>query len=165
MTEGVIFDIKKYAVHDGPGIRTTVFLKGCPLSCKTCQNPEGQRVGPELLFLPDRCTLCGDCVSVCPHEALTLSEGKLIVRMSTRYPEVCGERGLVWWRITVAAPSAEESRPDIKMHRGKYTWDPIQPGEHSTDGLGATTANAKRSHNGDFSLSSSSRSVSSISSM
>jgi pyruvate formate lyase activating enzyme len=77
MTSGSVFDIKRFALNDGPGLRTTVFLKGCPLTCKGCQNPEGQRVGPELLFLPDRCTLCGDCVTACPHEALSLSEGEL----------------------------------------------------------------------------------------
>lgn len=79
MTSGSIFDIKRFALHDGPGLRTTVFLKGCPLSCKGCHNPEGQRTTPELLFRPDRCTLCGDCVPACPHDALTLSEGGLEV--------------------------------------------------------------------------------------
>ena len=53
-------------------MRTTVFLKGCPLSCLGCHNPEGQRAGPELLFRPDRCTACGDCIGACPHSALTL---------------------------------------------------------------------------------------------
>lgn len=75
MTSGIIFDVKRFALHDGPGLRTTVFLKGCPLSCLGCHNPEGQRAGPELLFRPDRCTACGDCVGSCPHQAITL-EGK-----------------------------------------------------------------------------------------
>jgi pyruvate formate lyase activating enzyme len=69
---GFVFDIKRFALHDGPGLRTTVFLKGCPLSCKGCHNPEGQRVGPELLFRPDRCTACGDCVPACPTNAISL---------------------------------------------------------------------------------------------
>ncbi len=72
MVSGIIFDVKRFALHDGPGLRTTVFLKGCPLSCLGCHNPEGQQVGPELLFRPDRCTTCGLCVPACPHEALTL---------------------------------------------------------------------------------------------
>jgi pyruvate formate lyase activating enzyme len=76
---GFVFDIKRFAVHDGPGLRTTVFLKGCPLSCLGCHNPEGQRLGPELLFRPDRCTACGDCVPACPSRALTLEEGTLTV--------------------------------------------------------------------------------------
>jgi len=79
MTSGSVFDVKRFALHDGPGLRTTVFLKGCPLSCLGCHNPEGLRVGPELFFRPDRCTACGDCVPACPHEAITLSDGKLTV--------------------------------------------------------------------------------------
>lgn len=71
---GTIFDIKRFAIHDGPGLRTTVFLKGCPLSCLGCHNPEGQRVGPELLFRPDRCTACGDCVPACPNDAISLTK-------------------------------------------------------------------------------------------
>jgi len=74
MTSGIIFDVKRFALHDGPGLRTTVFLKGCPLSCLGCHNPEGQHVGSELLFRPDRCTACGDCPPACPHGALTLDD-------------------------------------------------------------------------------------------
>lgn len=77
MTTGYIFDIKRFALHDGPGIRTTLFLKGCPLSCLGCHNPEGQRSGPELLFRLDRCTLCGDCVPACPRQAIALTENTI----------------------------------------------------------------------------------------
>ncbi len=69
---GVIFDIKRFAVHDGPGIRTTVFLKGCPLRCAWCQNPEGLSAGIELWHFESRCIRCGRCVAVCPEEALSL---------------------------------------------------------------------------------------------
>ena len=79
MASGIIFDVKRFALHDGPGLRTTVFLKGCPLSCLGCHNPEGQGMGPELLFRPDRCTSCGDCIPVCPHKALTLAGGGMEV--------------------------------------------------------------------------------------
>ena len=72
---GTIFDIKKYSVHDGPGIRTTVFLKGCPLKCVWCHNPEGQRMSAEMMFFSDRCTACGTCVSVCPNQAIALEAG------------------------------------------------------------------------------------------
>lgn len=64
---GQVFDIKKFAIHDGPGIRTTVFLKGCPLHCLWCHNPESQSFDPELFFLPELCTGCGYCISVCPN--------------------------------------------------------------------------------------------------
>ncbi len=72
---GTIFDIKKYSVHDGPGIRTTVFFKGCPLKCVWCHNPEGQRMSAEMMFSSDRCTTCGTCVSVCPNQAIALEVG------------------------------------------------------------------------------------------
>lgn len=64
---GVIFDIKEMAVHDGPGIRTTVFLKGCPLRCKWCHNPEGLTVEPQLMYKQARCIKCGRCKTECNH--------------------------------------------------------------------------------------------------
>lgn len=64
---GVIFDIKEMAVHDGPGIRTTVFLKGCPLRCKWCHNPEGLTAEPQLMYKQARCIKCGRCKTECNH--------------------------------------------------------------------------------------------------
>jgi pyruvate formate lyase activating enzyme len=72
--EGTVFDIQHYAIYDGPGIRTTVFLKGCPLRCMWCHNPESQRAEPELGYLREQCALCGRCVEACPHSALSLAE-------------------------------------------------------------------------------------------
>ncbi|MFW6124030.1 MAG: glycyl-radical enzyme activating protein [Acidobacteriota bacterium] len=70
--KGIIFDIKKYAIHDGPGIRTTVFLKGCPLQCWWCHNPEGQSPKKELFFNPEKCLDdCTDCIAACPNQAIT----------------------------------------------------------------------------------------------
>lgn len=70
MTAGMVFDIKKFAVQDGPGIRTTVFLKGCPLQCLWCHNPESQKPEPELSLRPDRCIACGKCRELCPVGAI-----------------------------------------------------------------------------------------------
>jgi pyruvate formate lyase activating enzyme len=72
MTTGFIFDIKRYAIHDGPGIRTTVFMKGCPLACRWCHNPEGIEPQPFVAYKNDRCIRCGECVDSCPEQALCL---------------------------------------------------------------------------------------------
>ena len=64
---GVIFDIKEGAVHDGPGLRQTVFMKGCPLRCSWCHNPEGLSPFPQLVISPNGCTHCGKCMAVCPR--------------------------------------------------------------------------------------------------
>lgn len=68
MKKGTIFDLKEFAVYDGPGLRQTVFLKGCPLRCNWCHNPKGLRVEPQLMVSPPSCTGCGKCKEVCKHE-------------------------------------------------------------------------------------------------
>ena len=67
--KGLVFDIKKFAVHDGPGIRTTVFLKGCPLHCWWCHNPESIKREKELVLFENKCIGCGECFKVCPNQA------------------------------------------------------------------------------------------------
>ena len=69
---GMIFDIQRYSIHDGPGIRTTVFFKGCPLNCFWCQNPESQAIKPEIMFDRRQCTVCGQCINACPVLANTV---------------------------------------------------------------------------------------------
>ena len=71
MKKGVIFDIKEFAVFDGPGMRQTVFLKGCPLRCSWCHNPEGMCVRPQLMVSIASCLHCGRCEEVCPNEICT----------------------------------------------------------------------------------------------
>lgn len=74
MESGIIFDIKKFSTHDGPGIRTTVFLKGCPLSCWWCHNPESQRTFREKLYAIGRCVGCRECMAACPEKAIRAME-------------------------------------------------------------------------------------------
>jgi pyruvate formate lyase activating enzyme len=75
--KGTIFNIQKYCIHDGPGIRTTVFLKGCPLNCWWCHNPESQLSKPEIMFWSSRCKQCGFCIKRCPQEAIEIVDGVL----------------------------------------------------------------------------------------
>ena len=70
-----IFEIKRFAVHDGDGIRTTVFFKGCPLKCVWCHNPEGIDFKPELAYYENKCINCGECIRVCPNKAHTIEKG------------------------------------------------------------------------------------------
>jgi pyruvate formate lyase activating enzyme len=71
MITGTVFDIRKYSIHDGPGIRTAVFFKGCPLGCRWCHNPEGRSYHRELILHSARCILCDDCLNVCPNGAIS----------------------------------------------------------------------------------------------
>jgi len=72
--QGTIFDIKHYAIHDGPGIRTTVFLKGCPLECPWCANPESQQPKPEIMFDEILCQKCQACAEACPNAAIEFKD-------------------------------------------------------------------------------------------
>ncbi|MBQ9844498.1 MAG: glycyl-radical enzyme activating protein [Oscillospiraceae bacterium] len=76
MATPYVFNVQKYSIHDGDGIRTTIFFKGCPVNCAWCHNPESQRFDKELLYFKDRCTGCGKCVTKCPNGANTMIDGK-----------------------------------------------------------------------------------------
>ncbi len=89
MQNGIVFDIKRYAIHDGPGIRTTIFFKGCPMQCRWCQNPEGIAKEPEVIFWENRCSQCDDCLNICSYDAI-------IKKGNTKYIDkkkcnLCGE--------------------------------------------------------------------------
>jgi len=89
MSTGIIFNIQRYSIHDGPGIRTTVFLKGCPLNCRWCQNPESQLSGQEMVFWEDRCIGCGTCSLNCPSGAIQMKNKKPVTNKSKC--NLCGE--------------------------------------------------------------------------
>ena len=86
---GRIFDIKRYSIHDGPGIRTTVFLKGCALRCLWCHNPESVDPGPDLMHWPARCVRCYACAEACPVRAISKDSAGAVVIDRTRC-DLCG---------------------------------------------------------------------------
>ncbi len=77
---GLVFDVQRFSLDDGPGIRTIVFLKGCPLRCLWCHNPEGLCARPEILYTPDHCTGCGRCAAACDNGCHTIADGVHVFR-------------------------------------------------------------------------------------
>lgn len=74
MSKGIILNTKQFEIHDGPGMRTTLFLKGCPLRCKWCHNPESWIIKPQLAYYAHKCVLCGKCVEACPNGVHSIDE-------------------------------------------------------------------------------------------
>jgi pyruvate formate lyase activating enzyme len=108
MHNGLVFNIQKYSLHDGPGIRTTVFLKGCPLCCSWCHNPEGISRQPELIVVENRCAGCGACRDACPFGKAIAGTGVLPTRheqcdLCERCVEACptGARQVVGQEMSV----------------------------------------------------------------
>ena len=127
MSTGLIFDIKRFSIHDGPGIRTTVFLKGCPLHCSWCHNPESQGTKPDVMLHPRRCIRCEACIEACPEHAISaaddggvITDRGLCVRCGT-CSETCyaGARERVGREYTVEALLEEiESDRDFYEESG-----------------------------------------------
>jgi len=121
---GVVFGIERYAVHDGPGIRTLIFLKGCPLRCLWCDNPESQKIKSEIFLITDRCIGCGECLAECPQGAGTLSKaGQITINRKLcagcgKCVETCyaGARVLVGKCMTVEDVLGEIMK-DLKFYR------------------------------------------------
>jgi pyruvate formate lyase activating enzyme len=96
---GIILKIQKYAIHDGPGIRTLVFLKGCPLRCLWCCNPESWELSPEIIFIKQRCIYCGNCVKICYNKAIEVNENNKTIdegrcTLCGRCLEICVARAI-----------------------------------------------------------------------
>lgn len=90
---GMVFDIKKFAIHDGPGIRTTVFMKGCPLHCRWCHNPESISPKVEISFVEHKCIGCGWCLENCPHHAQQMSASQRVFdRAKCKCCGICASR-------------------------------------------------------------------------
>ena len=139
-----IFDIKRYAINDGPGIRTTLFLKGCPLRCVWCHNPEGWMPQPQILYKRSKCIGCQTCVSVCPRHVLTLTpEGirftqpaaaadQQCLRCTTECPttalEVCGRE----WPMDELMAELEKERTIMEDSGGGVTLCGGEPLMHPT---------------------------------
>jgi pyruvate formate lyase activating enzyme len=136
---GIVFDIKKYSIHDGPGIRTTIFFKGCPLRCWWCHNPESQSPKPELMLRGQRCIRCGACVEVCTEGAIaevTVNGSTPVIKWQQcqvcgKCVEVCysGARELVGRRVTASGIMAEveRDRPFYDQSGGGVTFSGGEP--------------------------------------
>jgi pyruvate formate lyase activating enzyme len=119
MPTGIVFDIKRFSIHDGPGIRTTVFLKGCPLRCAWCHNPESQRPEPQVMLRPSRCIVCGECVDHCPEGAIQwngqgpVTDRSLCIACGTCTPFCAGEARELVGEEKSAAEVLEIIRRDL----------------------------------------------------
>lgn len=114
-----VFDIKRYSINDGPGIRITFFFKGCPLSCLWCHNPEGISFSQTRLYSAGKCLRCGACVKVCPEGALSLSAGKVVAdsakcRLCGKCADICPAKAM---EMAVRNLSAEEIYAQIRKER------------------------------------------------
>ena len=146
MTTGMIFDIKRYAINDGPGIRTAVFFKGCTLDCWWCHNPEGQSGKPQLMFRSNRCKSSKACLNACPREAITWKEGSVTnwdeCDDCGKCAEVCfaGAREIIGREMTIDQLMTEIERdiPFYDQSVGGVTFtggEPMQQREFLQDAL------------------------------
>ncbi len=119
---GIVFHIQRFSIHDGPGIRTTVFLKGCSLRCFWCHNPEGRRPRPEIRYSAERCLTCGACVDACPNHAHAITGGihtfdRDACRMAGECVEVCFSGAL---ELNGRSMTAEEVIVEVSRDRAFY---------------------------------------------
>ena len=141
-----ISQLQRFSIHDGPGIRLTVFLKGCNLRCAWCHNPETQKNKPELQYLEARCRFCADCVKTCAHGARSIENGKMVFRQERcilcgTCADQCFADALIiagrWMGIEQIIKTAKKDA-DIYDHYGGITFsggEPLLAGEALVNAL------------------------------
>ena len=123
MSTGIVFDIKEFAVFDGPGIRTTVFMKGCPLRCHWCHNPEGLLPKPQLMVSKAACVHCGACSDVCRHPGECIACGDCIPVCRGEFRKLSGEE----WSAEALAQRLIKDRDVYRMSGGGVTFSGGEP--------------------------------------
>jgi pyruvate formate lyase activating enzyme len=140
LQEGLLFDVQRFCLHDGPGIRTTVFFKGCPLRCRWCQNPESHTPTPEMAFYRERCQACFRCEAVCPEQAITRRPEARIdfARCSAcgACAAVCDPQAIVMigqrWTVDRLVVEIEKDRDFFEDSDGGVTFSGGEPmGQHA----------------------------------
>ena len=130
----LLFDIKRYAINDGPGIRVTIFMKGCPLACVWCHNPEGISPRAEKLYTRKKCIGCGACVDVCPTGALTLTEaGRTCGRCAEVCPTLAMEMSGREYSIDEVMREIEKETVFMDRSEGGVTFCGGEPLSHPSD--------------------------------
>lgn len=124
MSKGVVFDIKQMAIYDGPGLRTTVFLKGCPLRCMWCHNPEGLSYQPQLMVSTGNCMHCGKCMESCPQGGKTcVSCGTCIRYCPQGIRKICGKE----WEAKQLAEKLLKDAEYLRKNGGGITFSGGEP--------------------------------------
>lgn len=123
MAKGNVFNIQKFSIHDGPGIRTTVFLKGCPLACKWCHNPESLSREKQILINHDKCIRCGTCIKICPTNALYIKEDKL--NLNKCLCNYCGDCEIVCIQEAIEVVGKEMTDDEViaEVEKDKVFYD------------------------------------------